>query len=72
MCHHADNHREERRGVLRILAGAVVGLAGLLYSRHDAAGAEACGLKCIQKDGGTCTKPKHHKGFHKCSKGHSF
>ena len=31
-----------------------------------------CGLACIEMDGGYCTRPAHHQGFHHCSKKHSF
>ena len=36
------------------------------------AAAELCGLTCIEKDGGSCKRPKHHLGFHHCTQGHRF
>ena len=41
-------------------------------TQRPAFSAAVCNLRCIENDGGHCDKTKHHRGFHHCTKGHSF
>ena len=70
---HRHHNRAGRRSAIRVLAGSVLGLLGLLIPGKASAAEEVCGAKCISLpyDGGTCTKTGRHQ-FHKCSKGHSW
>ena len=74
MCNHEHEHNEERRGFLKMLGSAFVGLVGFLTGVKASKAEEVCGLKCISLpyDGGTCTKPKFHKASHQCSQGHRW
>ena len=73
MCQHNHDHNEERRGFLRKLGGALVGIIAFVKGAEASAADDVCGAKCISLpyDGGTCTKTGRHQ-FHRCSKDHSW
>ncbi len=75
MCTHDHETKTVRRGFLKALGNACLGLIGFLIGAKGTEAAEVCGAKCISSpyDGGTCDKPKRpfHQ-FHRCSKGHTW